>query len=442
MSRITKRILSLGGATGVSQAITLAALPMITRLYPPEILGILATALSVMTILSGVACLRYEQAIPLAASRTASSALVLLSLGLAVTIAFLAAGGLHVLTLVSDRVSNAIPYPFAVAAGTALLAIYNVLIMWATGRRMINSIAAARLVLSISDAAFKIGLGTIAATAAALLGAYLLGLTVTAVFLVLLLISLGALPLVKFAHLRQRLEHALFRHRRFFQLGLLETVFTTVAMQAPVILFAVFFGPAQAALLFLGLQIMRGPVTLISNAVGRVFLSELGRARDSESRSQIVLQLLSVQVKFGLPIVVFLGLAGSALADLLFGAPYAGISYYVLWMIPWMAMVFLASPFVPLLYAHNQFGVAVLLAAFGAIVRISALGLSYVSGFDAIAALSIASIASYGTYIYALSRTGSVSLRLYSRTILSGIWPTIAAAAFGLMVFMTCGGIL
>jgi len=95
MSRTARRVLSLGGATAGSQAIALAALPVITRLYPPEILGLLATALSVMTMVSVIACLRYDQAIPLVISRSGSSALVLLSLLLAGATALLSAGVLY-----------------------------------------------------------------------------------------------------------------------------------------------------------------------------------------------------------------------------------------------------------------------------------------------------------------------------------------------------------
>lgn len=439
MSRTARRVLALGGATAVSQAIAIAALPVITRLYPPEVLGVLATALSVMTMVSNIACLRFDQAIPLVTSRTASSALVLLSLGLAAATALLAAGGLFIGTQVSDRIAEAIPFLVAIVVGTFLLAVINIAIMWATGRRMINSIAAARLVTSVSDAAFKIAFGTVAATGFALLGAYLLGLTVTITFFLIVFIVLGALPRLRWGTVRRRLGAAFFRHRRFFQLGLLETVFTTIAMQAPVLLFASLFGPAQAALLFLSLQIMRGPVTLISNAVGRVFFSELATARKNQSVEDLTREHLGILARTGIPLVIVLGLTGSALAGRIFGADYADLSYYVLCMVPWMTMVMLTTPFTAALYSYERFGLALFLAILGAILRIGSVVIGFAFGLDAVLMLAFASITTYLVYLVAISRTIGLGLRGWFQPLLTGAPRMIVAAAFGFQILAAEG---
>lgn len=436
---IHRAFFTLAGATAASQVIALATLPAVTRLYPPETIGILATAISVMTMTSAVACLRYDQAIPLVKSRSGSSALVLLSLGLATATALLTAVVLHWLTQISDRIAEAIPYPFAVALGTGLLAVNNIVIMWATGRRMIKPIAAARLVSSVSDAAFKIGFGMIAATGAALLGAYLVGLTVTIVVFVVLMIVLGALPWLQLVHVRRQLGDALFRHRRFFQLGLLETVFSTLAMQGPVVMFAGLFGPAQAALLFLALQIMRGPITLISNAVGRVFLSELASARKNQRVDDLTREHLRIQARTGIPIVILLGLTGSALADWVFGKNYADMSYYMLWMVPWMTMVMLVAPFTTVLYSYERFGLALFLAVLGAILRIGGVVLSFVLGFDPIMTLSIANMATYLVYLVFISQIVGLGLKGWLKPVVAALPHMIAAAGIGGIVVAVSG---
>jgi O-antigen/teichoic acid export membrane protein len=392
-----------------------------------------------MTMVSVIACLRFDQAIPLVTSRAASSALVLLSLGLATATGVLTAGILFVVTQLSDRLAEAIPYPLVISVGIVLLAVNNIAIMWATGRRMINSMAAARLVSSIADAAFKITFGTIAATGAALLGAYLLGLTVTIVFFLILFIMLGALPRLQWGNVRRRLGYAIFRHRRFFQLGLLETVFTTVAMQAPVLLFASLFGPAQAALLFLALQIMRGPVTLISNAAGRVFLSQLASARKNQNVEDLTREHLSILARTGIPLVILLGFTGSALASRIFGSNYADLSYYMLCMVPWMTMVMLTTPFTAALYSYERFGLALFLALLGAILRVGSVLLCFVLGLDPVLMLAVASITIYLVYMVAISRTIGLRARGWFQPLLGGAPRMIAASAVGIMILVAEG---
>jgi O-antigen/teichoic acid export membrane protein len=58
-------VLALSGGTAVAQAITIAAVPITTRLFAPEAFGVAAVFIATVTLLLGAGCLRYELAIPL-----------------------------------------------------------------------------------------------------------------------------------------------------------------------------------------------------------------------------------------------------------------------------------------------------------------------------------------------------------------------------------------
>jgi O-antigen/teichoic acid export membrane protein len=62
-SASVRDVLKLAGGTAGSQVITVAATPIITRLYGPESFGVLATFASILALLNVVSSLRYELAI-------------------------------------------------------------------------------------------------------------------------------------------------------------------------------------------------------------------------------------------------------------------------------------------------------------------------------------------------------------------------------------------
>lgn len=434
LSNITKRVLSLAGVTAFSQVISLLALPFVTRIYTPETLGVLAAGLSAMTVLSVIASLRYEQAIPLVSSYSESSILVYLSLTLALLTTLIATGVLYFSSRISSTFAQAIPYPILIGLGAYFLAVLNILIMWATGRRMIKTIAVSRLVFSVTDTSLKVGVGIMTSAAVVLLSSHLASLVLTSLVFVATLLVCRALPTLSTVNFGVRIRNALFAHRRFFKLGLLETFFTTIAMQVPIVLIAILFSSSEAALLFLAQQVMRGPITLISNAAGRVFLSELASAQKNGSIKALFGEHMLLIFRIGVPIILFLGIAGSAVVELVFGENYSDLTFYLRWMVPWMVMVMLTTPFTAILYSFERFGTALALAAVGALLRIGAIFVSYHFSLEPIATLSLASIMTYIGYLVIITAIVGFGFKGWVQSLLLGAWPITIAISFGFVV--------
>src|SRR5690606_29477155 len=64
-SNFARSVSILVGGTAGAQLITIAATPLLTRLYTPNDFGVLAVYMSVLALFTVVASLRYELAIPL-----------------------------------------------------------------------------------------------------------------------------------------------------------------------------------------------------------------------------------------------------------------------------------------------------------------------------------------------------------------------------------------
>jgi len=70
----------LVGGTAFAQALTVLALPLVTRLYTPFDFSVLAVFVSILSIISVAACLRLEIAIPLPESDEDAANLLALAL--------------------------------------------------------------------------------------------------------------------------------------------------------------------------------------------------------------------------------------------------------------------------------------------------------------------------------------------------------------------------
>ena len=63
-STFAKSVILIAGGTAAAQGINVILTPIITRIYSPEEFGVLSLFVALMGILSTVASLRYEWAIP------------------------------------------------------------------------------------------------------------------------------------------------------------------------------------------------------------------------------------------------------------------------------------------------------------------------------------------------------------------------------------------
>ena len=79
-SELRRGVAVLVGGTTISQSIIVVTSPVLTRLYAPSEVGVYSVAISILSILIVVSCLRYELAIPLPENDVAAANVLALSL--------------------------------------------------------------------------------------------------------------------------------------------------------------------------------------------------------------------------------------------------------------------------------------------------------------------------------------------------------------------------
>ncbi len=81
-NNFAKRVSLLIGATAVAQLILILSMPLLTRLYTPEDFGLLAIYSSILAVISVVASLCYESAIPLPKNDETAAHILLLTISI------------------------------------------------------------------------------------------------------------------------------------------------------------------------------------------------------------------------------------------------------------------------------------------------------------------------------------------------------------------------
>src|SRR5690606_6858201 len=168
---LVRKVGVLVGGTAFAQALTILVLPVLTRLYDPSDFAVLAVYVAMLSIISSIACLRFEIAIPL--PKSDDIAIRLMCLALLSVIAVTGVVSLFVFSF-SDEIgqrtnTELIAYLWLLPVGVFFFGVYTVFQYWAVRRGNFKSIAKTRIVQSISGAGTQVGLGFAGATPLGLL---------------------------------------------------------------------------------------------------------------------------------------------------------------------------------------------------------------------------------------------------------------------------------
>ncbi|MFM8767090.1 MAG: oligosaccharide flippase family protein, partial [Rubrivivax sp.] len=252
-------VFTVAGGTAVAQAIALAALPFITRLYPPELYGGFVIFQAWGGFVLPVVCARFEVAIALPSSLRAASAVAWGSLGIAL--------GVSALCALAVAVAWALHPPARVAA-LALLPLYvllggavQVLGNWAARVHAYRRLSLSRIVQAAATALLSL-------VWVPLWGAQALGLVVAT--LAGQLIALGVLAQgLKQTGFRRRAAPRqvwrLMRHFRRLTLFNVPHVLSDAAQGSGLpLLIAHFFGAPAAAYYAFSTRLLKAPLGLVS----------------------------------------------------------------------------------------------------------------------------------------------------------------------------------
>ena len=322
--RLTRAVAISVTGTTLAQAITIAAAPLLTRLYTAEDFGLLGVFTALLGTLGTIICLRYELAIPLA--NDDRSSINLMALGLTITLLLCSLIAL-IIWFWGDPIiqymnaENLGPFLWLLPIGLLALGCVRILTHWAIRHQAFGRITRTRISQSLGQITTQLGFGWFGFGPLGLLVGQIIGQSA----------GITTLAFSFFQKERQPWRVLRFRHMvsaglRFSYLasyGSGGALLNVAGRLLPALLFAVTYNAAVAGWFVLAQRILATPV-FFSTAVAQVYLGEAPRLikTDSGGLYSLFLKTAWRLLAFGVLVLAPILVAGPQLFGLIFGTPW------------------------------------------------------------------------------------------------------------------------
>jgi O-antigen/teichoic acid export membrane protein len=272
------KVATLAGGTTVAQLITVAASPILSRLYLPSDYGTLATLNAVAGLLAILASLRYQLAITLV--RDEQQARDLLGICLGLTAVFMLMVGFISWTWAEPlfdllNLSQAKAFWWFIPLAAGGLAAYESLYYWTLRHREYGTLSRTRVWQAVTGVGSSLGIRTIQEGP--------LGLLVGGI----LLKVAGCWTLLRRATkrpaeggaggVRSRPQKIAREYAGFAAFSTLAALLNASGILLPPLLITAWFGSTEAGSFGFAFRLISLPMTLVGAAVSQVFLAEAAR---------------------------------------------------------------------------------------------------------------------------------------------------------------------
>lgn len=406
-SKLLRNIVTVVSGTAGAQAITLAFMPVITRIYGPEAYGVLGTFLSVTMMLIPVAALTYPIAIVLPKRDGDARGLVRLALATALVLAALVALALQLfgerLAAVAD-ISIIQPYlmliPFVMFCGAAL----EICQQWLFRTQRFRITASVAVGHSLLFNSIRTVAGLLQSSALVLVCTTALQQALHAAMLGLAM--LRAKPHTDNHHGDAEqdspgmLELAR-QHSDFPKFRAPVMLINAVSQHLPTLVLAAYFGPAAAGFFALCKQALTMPTNLIGKSVADVYYPRISRAiHDREPVAAMLLKATAALGLVGLVPFTLVAVIGPWLFALVFGEQWHVAGEYARWLALAEYVIFVSRPCVVAVPALSLQGRFLLFEVFSTSLRVLSLfggALLIGNALATVQAFAVASIVIYSS---------------------------------------------
>ena len=350
-SKLLRNILTVVTGTAGAQAITLAFMPVITRIYGPEAYGVLGTFLSVTMMLIPVAALTYPIAIVLPKRDGDARGLVRLSLLVAMLLSVVVA---LVLGVFGDQLAGRLemeiirPYlmliPLVMFSGAAM----EICQQWLFRTQRFRITASVAVVHSMLFNSLRTVAGLVQASAVVLVCTTALQQALHATMLGLAL--LRAKPHTDNQAEEQgsgppRLVDLARQHGDFPLYRAPVMLINAVSQHLPTLVLAAYFGPAAAGFFALCKQALTMPTNLIGKSVADVYYPRISRAiHDQEPVTSMLLKATAALALVGLVPFSIVVVFGPWLFSLVFGEQWQVAGEFARWLALAEYVIFVSRP--------------------------------------------------------------------------------------------------
>lgn len=416
-SSFARNVAVLAGGTAVGQAIVVLASPILTRLYTPGDFGVLAVYSSLLGILSTVAALRYELAIPLPEKDEDAAALVVLSLIIVLGMSLLVGlgvwlGGEQVARWVN--VETLRPYLWLLPVGMGFVGTYQVLNYWTTRRKLFDVVSLTKLTQCGTQVAVQLVSGALGVTPLGLIIGHIAGQSAgIGVLFRRSGVSLRLFPAKKLAFLVKQ-------HWRFPIFNTWGALINIVGIQAAPLLLTTYFGTAISGLFMLTMRVLTLPASLIGNAVAQVFYPTIAaQTQKPEAVRTLLARASTALLLVAFPIFVLVGFWGRELFALIFGTEWLEAGLYASYLSPWLFLNFISSPLSTFVLAKGRQDTAMWITLYETALRLSSLLFGGLKGSPLLAVVlyGLSGTVISGIYISWIFHLAGVNIWIWLRSL-------------------------
>jgi len=414
----------ISGGSVLSQLLTIAGSPLLTRLYSPEQFGLLALFVAIVSSVVVVSSFRYEATIPLPEQDEDAVRITLLSLSavffcaLLVSVVILFAGP----PLLTALKAKAL-IPFAWLIPLALLAAgsYQVLSFWAVRKHEFTALSGTRLRQSLCTLGVQLlggigGFGLIGLLAGDTLGR---GAGC---------ISLGRLlPFSKQYFSVEGLSRIVQIGRRYAMFPLVGTwtvMLNTLSIQLPFALLNTYFSEGITGSYALAYRVLGLPSSVVGQAVGQVLFARISSRKNESEFIRITTERITIALfALSFPFFFVLFAGGKEIFGHIFGSNWIQAGQFAQLLSPWLFLWLISMPLSNLLTIKERQGLIFLFAVFVFVLRFGAIwiGAQLRSGMSAILFLSISGVIISAIAIEAFSRVAGTSVKNMAQPILKSV---------------------
>lgn len=346
-SSFAKDVLKLASGTTAAQVVGILIIPLIARLFSPETIGVAALYSSVLGPLSVVACLRYENAIPLPeqdhdALNVVTLCLYLVLIVSALSVPLILFGGVQIThALNAPKLKE---YLWLLPISLFLAGLLLVLQSWHTRKRQFGRLTVAQFAFSSGTVGAQLSAGLLGYTGVgSLIGAGVLGGAASCTILGAKVWRGWSSLFFSGAGFRKAL-FALKRYRRFPQYNIASSLLNNASWQMPAIVLAAFFSTSVVGQYALGYRLLRVPMSLIGVNISKVFYQRAAEARITGNLHVIIQSVLRYMIMLTMFPLFLLALVGKDLFVVVLGSRWAEAGVYAQILTPSTFAWFISIP--------------------------------------------------------------------------------------------------
>lgn len=345
MSEFISNVLKLISGSIIAQIIAIGLIPIITRLYTPEDYGLFSLILAISGIIVVFSSLSYQLAIMLPKEDVDAAHIVILCCILIMIssiftgIIFIFFGDFIANILNVPKISNYLLFVPIIVFFTAIVSVFT---YWNARRKRFGTIALAQSSNSFLSKIIQIGAGIGSASLFGLITGYFIGY-ISAITFFLKGFFEDFILFKKIS--RQRLKSLAIRYKKFPLFTSWSTTANTISIQIAPLLLVYFYSPVIVGYYTIANQVVQMPMSLIGSAIGQVFFQRASEDKNkTDNISEIVHGVHRRLVSFGIFPMLLLLIIGEDLFALALGTEWATAGLYVKILVPWLLLVFIASP--------------------------------------------------------------------------------------------------